>query len=185
MIHELPEGADTALLIGHNPGLEDLVLLLVPDSDEQPLRDDVERKFPTASTAQLCFDVESWRDVAAGVVARGKVMADVVQACVVTDDPIPVSVEEPVALRFVAGDHPESDEVELSEDALDTMSFDGAAIDLGEAAADTMALALDPFPRGPNAATALKEAGVISEEDAKPLSALAGLADLRAKLEKR
>jgi len=122
---------------------------------------------------------------AAGVVARGKVMADVVQACVVTDDPIPVSVEEPVALRFVAGDHPESDEVELSEDALDTMSFDGAAIDLGEAAADTMALALDPFPRGPNAATALKEAGVISEEDAKPLSALAGLADLRAKLEKR
>ena len=122
---------------------------------------------------------------AAGVVARGKVMADVVQACVVTDDPIPVSVEEPVALRFVAGDHPESDEVELSEDALDTMSFDGAAIDLGEAAADTMALALDPFPRGPNAATALKEAGVISEEDAKPLGALAGLADLRAKLEKR
>jgi phosphohistidine phosphatase len=42
------------------------VLLLVPDSDEQPLRDDVETKFPTASTAQLCFEVESWRDIAAG-----------------------------------------------------------------------------------------------------------------------
>ena len=29
------------------------------------------------------------------------------------------------------------------------MPFDGGAIDLGEAAAETMALALDPFPRGP------------------------------------
>jgi uncharacterized metal-binding protein YceD (DUF177 family) len=122
---------------------------------------------------------------ASGVVARGRVVAQVVQSCVVTDDPLPVSVDEPVALRFVAGNKSESDEVELSEDALDTMSFDGAAVDLGEAAADTMALALDPFPRGPNAAAALKEAGVISEEEAKPLGALAGLADLKAKLEKR
>ncbi|CUS43692.1 MAG: DUF177 domain-containing protein [Pseudomonadota bacterium] len=121
---------------------------------------------------------------AAGIVARGNVQADVVQACVVTDEPIPVSVDEPVALRFVADDEPAGEEVELSEDALDTISFDGAAIDLGEAAADTMALALDPFPRGPNAAAVLKQAGVISEEEAKPLGALAGLAGLKAQLEK-
>lgn len=66
VIHELPEGADAALLVGHNPGLEDLVLLLVPDSDEQPLRDVVETKFPTASTAQMRFDVDTWGDIAAG-----------------------------------------------------------------------------------------------------------------------
>ena len=119
---------------------------------------------------------------AAGVVARGTVRAAVVQSCVVTDDALPVTVDEPVALRFVAGDQSEADEIELDEDALDTMGFDGAAIDLGEAAAETMALALDPFPRGPNAAAALREAGVISEEEAKPLGALAGL---KAQLEKR
>jgi uncharacterized metal-binding protein YceD (DUF177 family) len=119
---------------------------------------------------------------AAGIVARGAVRAEVVQSCVVTDDALPVSIDEPVALRFVAGDEPEGDEIELDEDALDTMGFDGAAIDLGEAAAETMALALDPFPRGPNAAAALREAGVISEEEAKPLGALAGL---KAQLEKR
>jgi len=121
---------------------------------------------------------------AAGITARGKVQAAVVQACVVTDDSLPVTVDEPVALRFVTGDGdtPEADEIELSEDALDTMEFDGAAIDLGEAAAETMALALDPFPRGPNAAAALREAGVISEDEAKPLGALAGL---KAQLEKR
>ncbi|GAA0305553.1 DUF177 domain-containing protein [Sphingomonas oligophenolica] len=119
---------------------------------------------------------------AAGVVARGRVRAAVVQSCVVTDDPLPVTVDEPVALRFVAEDAPDADEIELNEDSLDTMGFDGAAIDLGEAAAETMALALDPFPRGPNAAAALREAGVISEEEAKPLGALAGL---KAQLEKR
>jgi uncharacterized metal-binding protein YceD (DUF177 family) len=121
------------------------------------------------------------RDVA-GVVARGNVRADVVQSCVVTDDALPVSVDEPVALRFVDEASPDGDEIELSEDALDTMGFDGAAIDLGEAAAETMALALDPFPRGPNAAAVLKQAGVVSEEEAKPLGALAGL---KAQLEKR
>jgi len=66
IVHELPAGADHVLLVGHNPGLEDLVLMLVPDSEEQPLRDDVEAKFPTASTAQLSFDVAEWHDVAAG-----------------------------------------------------------------------------------------------------------------------
>jgi phosphohistidine phosphatase len=66
LIHELPAGADSAMLVGHNPGLEDLVLLLVPDTTEQPLREDVETKFPTASTVQLCFDVAAWRDIVAG-----------------------------------------------------------------------------------------------------------------------
>ena len=40
-----------------------------------------------------------------------------------------------------------------------------------------MALALDPFPRGPGAEAALKVAGVISEEEAGPFGALAGLKD--------
>ena len=66
IVHELPAGADHVLLVGHNPGLEDLVLLLVPDSDEQPLRDDIEAKFPTASIARIRFDLADWHDVAAG-----------------------------------------------------------------------------------------------------------------------
>ena len=80
-------------------------------------------------------------------------------------------------LRFVAGAAAAPEEVELTADDLDLMPVDGGAIDLGEAVAETMALALDPFPRGPGAAAALKAAGVISEEEAKPLGALAGLKD--------
>ncbi len=138
------------------------------------------KRFDLISVDRLEAKFTVRRD-AAGVVARGTVSAAVVQACSVTDDPLPVTVEEPIALRFV--DHePDSEEIELDPDALDTMVFDGAAIDLGEAAAETMALSLDPFPRGPNAAAALKAAGVISEEEAKPAGALAGLKEA---LEKR
>ncbi|WP_242138114.1 DUF177 domain-containing protein [Sphingomonas sp. TREG-RG-20F-R18-01] len=138
------------------------------------------RRFDLISVDRLEATFAVRRD-AAGVVARGTVRAAVVQACSVTDDPLPVTVEEPIALRFV--DHePDSEEIELDPDALDTMVFDGAAIDLGEAAAETMALSLDPFPRGPNAAAALRAAGVISEEEAKPAGALAGLKEA---LEKR
>lgn len=65
VIHDLPEGADHVLLVGHNPGLEDLVLMLVPDENAADgLRDTVEEKFPTASTAELTFDGR-WRDLAA------------------------------------------------------------------------------------------------------------------------
>ena len=75
------------------------------------------------------------RAEAAGIVARGSVSAAVVQACSVTDEPLPVKVTEDVALRFVDEDHASTDEIELSEDALDTMFYSGPAIDLGEAAA--------------------------------------------------
>lgn len=117
----------------------------------------------------------SLRRDAAGIVATGRVRADVVQACSVTGEPVPVSIDEAVALRFVATLDTADEEIELDADALDIMPYGGGAIDLGEAAAETMALALDPFPRGPNAAKALRDAGVLSEEDAKPASALAGL----------
>jgi uncharacterized metal-binding protein YceD (DUF177 family) len=52
---------------------------------------------------------------------------------------------------------------------------DGATIDLGGAIADTLALALDPYPRSAGADEALREAGVISEAEASPFAVLARL----------
>jgi len=66
VVHELPEGARSALLIGHNPGLEDLILLLIPDRAGDALRDLVEEKFPTAALATMTFDVDAWSEVKAG-----------------------------------------------------------------------------------------------------------------------
>lgn len=62
---ELPDAADHALMVGHNPGLEDLVLTLVPDRVEDLLRDDVEEKYPTASVAEMTLDIARWGDAAA------------------------------------------------------------------------------------------------------------------------
>jgi hypothetical protein len=51
----------------------------------------------------------------------------------------------------------------------------GGRIEIGSATADTLALALNPFPRGPNADAALQAAGILSEEQAGPFAALAKL----------
>ena len=114
---------------------------------------------------------------ATGIIAGGHLSAAVTQACVVTDEPVPATVEEDFALRFVPEGSTEGDDVELTEDECDTVFYQGGAIDLGEAAAETLALALDPFPRSPGAIQALKEAGVLSEEEAGPFGALAALKD--------
>lgn len=65
LVREMPGTANDVLLVGHNPGLEDLVLLLVPESGGG-LRDAVEAKYPTASVARLTFAVDGWDAVAAG-----------------------------------------------------------------------------------------------------------------------
>jgi len=116
---------------------------------------------------------------AIGVVAKGHLSARVVQSCIVTDEPVPAAIEEDFAIRFIpeTSEGEGADEFELSEDECDTVFYSGSAIDLGEAAAETLALALDPYPRSANAAEALKAAGVISEEEAGPFGALAGLKD--------
>jgi phosphohistidine phosphatase len=67
LIHEAPADASKLLLSGHNPGLEDLILALVPDGDA--LRDEVEIKFPTASLAVMTFDADAWDGVVPGKAA--------------------------------------------------------------------------------------------------------------------
>ena len=119
------------------------------------------------------------RKTTGGIVVEGRVQAQVTQACSITDEPLQAVVDEAVSLLFAEDGAPAA-EVELGEDALDTLPIEDGAIDLGEAAAETMVLALDPFPRGPNAAAALREAGVLSEDEVRPVTGLAGLGQLFA-----
>ena len=53
------------LIVGHNPGLERLVLLLTKQGAGQ-LRDQAEIKYPTATLAEISFPVERWSEVAEG-----------------------------------------------------------------------------------------------------------------------
>lgn len=118
--------------------------------------------------------LERQRDV---VRARGRLRAAVTQSCVITGDPVSNHVDEPFDLMFVPEPEPGAvdDEIELSGTECDTVFHDGAAIEIGEAIADTLALAIDPYPRSAGAEAALKEAGVLSEAEAGPFAALAKL----------
>ena len=109
--------------------------------------------------------------------AKGRLLAALGQSCVVTGDPVAAHVDEPFSLLFTPEPAPggPDEEIELGESDCDTVFYDGAAIDLGGAIADTLALSLDPYPRSAAAEATLKEAGVLSEEQASPFAVLAKL----------
>ena len=109
--------------------------------------------------------------------ARGRLKASLCQSCVVTNEPVDAHADEAFDIYFLPEPKTDSpdEEVELVESDCDVVFHDGAAIDLGSAIADTLALALDPYPRSASAEAALKEAGVLSEAEAGPFAALAKL----------
>lgn len=90
-----------------------------------------------------------------GVRIKGHVVADIVQACVVTLDPVATTVSEDVDRIFV----PEGSRLarlvldERGEMVLDPEgddipeTFSGDTVDAGEAVCETVALAIDPYPR--------------------------------------
>ncbi len=55
--------AGHVLLVGHNPGLEDLIFDLVPDDGSSPARDEVETKYPTAALAEMTLAIDGWADI--------------------------------------------------------------------------------------------------------------------------
>ena len=113
--------------------------------------------------------------------AGGRVMASLDQDCVITGEPVPAHIDEPFELMFMP--EPQvgrsEEEIELAPTDCDVAFHDGSTIDLGAAIADTLALALDPFPRSAGADAALKEAGVLTEAEASPFAVLAQLRDGR------
>ena len=109
--------------------------------------------------------------------AEGRIVATLEQSCVVTGDPVPAHVDEAFTLLFVPGgdNSGRDDEIELGEQDCDVVFYDAAEIDLGGAVADTLALSVDLYPRSASADATLKEAGVLTEEQASPFAALAAL----------
>jgi hypothetical protein len=106
--------------------------------------------------------------------ANGTLEADIVQSCAVSAEDLPVAVREPLAFRFVpatTGHRPDV-EVELDAGELDEIEFSGTSLDLGEAVAQSLALAIDPFATGPDAQEARR---LLDDGSASPFAALAAL----------
>jgi uncharacterized metal-binding protein YceD (DUF177 family) len=120
--------------------------------------------------AEVAFTTEGDR-----IDARGRLAAAWVQSCAVSGEDLPVTLDEPLALRFVPERPIDADELELAEGELDEIPYAGEAFDLGEAVAQSMALAIDPYAVGPEAERVRKEAGLADEGASGPFAALAAL----------
>lgn len=140
-------------------------------------RDALARRFGLLSLDLLVAEAEVTAGTLGRIEAKGTIDAAVVQACVVTGQPLPSSFTAAFTLVFVPAAELAGEEVELEAQDLDTIGYEGGTIDLGEAAAETLVLELDPFPRAPDADEALRAAGVVGEEDAGPFGALKALKD--------
>jgi uncharacterized metal-binding protein YceD (DUF177 family) len=108
-----------------------------------------------------------------GVRVTGEARAKVMQICVVTLEPFPAEVVEDIDVRFAPPPDPRRKppalEEEIRFDAEDEPDplIDGA-VDLGELAAEFIALGLDPYPRKPEA----KFEAPAEEEPASPFAKL-------------
>jgi phosphohistidine phosphatase len=68
-IQAAPQGISDLMVIGHNPGLEELATRLAREPvrrKERARRDVLEEKFPTAALAVLDFDIAKWREIIPG-----------------------------------------------------------------------------------------------------------------------
>jgi phosphohistidine phosphatase len=69
VIRLAPDKMKCVMVVGHNPGIEQVATLLAREPVKRKERDrfdKIEEKFPTAALAVLDFDVERWRDLAPG-----------------------------------------------------------------------------------------------------------------------
>jgi uncharacterized metal-binding protein YceD (DUF177 family) len=121
-------------------------------------------RFELASIESLTAKVELGQDQE-GVRLRGTVAAAFHYACRVSRDAFPAKLDLPVDVLFLPADQlPDPDEVTENPDPWDIDELDLAGVDVAEAVAVTLALSLDPFPRGPTADEALERLGIQTEE---------------------
>jgi uncharacterized metal-binding protein YceD (DUF177 family) len=98
--------------------------------------------------------VFSLKRAGGGVIhVSGELQAEVTQSCVVSLAPVPAKVAESFSADFADEDRRKTADLDLDFEADDPPEpIRNGHIDLGELAAEQLALALDPYPRAPDAA---------------------------------
>lgn len=129
------------------------------------------------TSLQATFRISRWR--ARGLKLEGSLVADVVQACVVTLEPVTYHVETRFERRYLPAEmldpEGEGDDVFVDPEGEDPPEPLTHELDLGEIVVEELALNLDPYPRKPGILfeTADDEGG--GKPAASPFAALARL----------
>lgn len=146
-----------------DPGVEFSRPIAVKDIGDRPVHRRIDAKPQELEALARRFDLQaldslgadltlSWRGEE--VVVEGELHAEIVQRCVVSLAPVPGTVSSGFTLvyrkRAEIGDQPEEEiDPDIEEDLPEPFGPEG--IDLGEAVAQQLSLALDPYPRHPDA----------------------------------
>ncbi len=111
------------------------------------------RRFGIVAVRALSVDARVARRPDFGFSVSGTLSAEAVQRCGVTGRPVTQQIEE----NFdIAAMNPAESRAALElDESLDIETIDGNEVDLGELAAQYLALALDPYPRHPEAGEVL------------------------------
>jgi hypothetical protein len=82
----------------------------------------------------------------------GRLRAELEQSCVISLDPFAQTIETPLDWLILPPGETPSEEGHAELDGPDEVECEGDVADLGEALAQSLSLALDPYPRKPGAA---------------------------------
>ena len=107
------------------------------------------------------------------ILAEGRLHARVTRECVVTLELFEAPVDEAFRLRFVPEENLSDDDDLLDVEADDEVPYHGTLIDIGEAAVEQLALALDPYPRMPGAELEMPDDDADGGAPESPFAALA------------
>ena len=130
-------------------------------------------------------------DEAEGAIrVHGRVQAQLAQSCVVTLEPVPRTVSEPVSVLYAPlPEEASGHEVEVLAEGDEAEPLPAEGIDVSEIVAEHLALVLDPYPRHPDApeepltyAAGKGEAEKSAPGDEAPAGPFAALGQLKSKL---
>ncbi len=136
-----PVAADT---ISSNPQHREI-------SAEAPERDALARRFGLVRLDKLTAVLDLQRQAGEVIHVSGHLSADAVQRCVVSLAPVPAHIETDFEVSY-GGAAAQGDEGDIDPIGIDAPEpLVEGRIDLGEALAQQLAVALDPYPRAPGA----------------------------------
>ena len=158
-------------------------ITFTPDAD---LRAEIATQLGAEKLRKLRFEGAIAPDGPKGFVLTGVLGATVVQACVVTLEPVTTRIDTGLEMAFQPDPDlpPPGSETELSDEDTEAPAPLSDVIDVADAITEALALALPDYPKAPSAElgeAVFAEPGTapLTEEAAKPF---AGLAALRAQM---
>jgi len=151
---------------------------LVANNEE---RERLARRFDLPKVERMAADFKVTRG-ASGIPIRviGRVSARITQQCVVSLEDFSTDISEEIEVEYLPGDDTDAGE-DFSVDGIDAETLDGDQIDLGELAAQHLAVTLDPYPRKPGAEPPEWSKGRENKEESGTDSPFSVLSELRKK----